>query len=370
MMKNSSQLKVALVTETLWKMGGANRVLEVFAKMYPQADIYSLYGNKKNLSNELQKHKIIFSKLNNRLGAEEFFRYTLHLLPNHIERFDFSDYDLVISSSSNVAVGVVTPSKCLHVAYVHTPTRYLWDLRTLSVFNFRGMKRTIVDFLLVFIRLWETSAANRPDIMIANSRFVADRIQKYWRRKVDHVLTPPIHFYERNICIEKDRKKYIVAGAPFEFNKKGDFLLECLAGSDIKVKLIGDGSMRTKLKRKYSKYPNIEFLDNVTDDEKYELLAHASCFVVPGIEDFGIFPLEAMSSGCPVLAYKDGGILENLKEGVSGYFFDKWEKGTFLKQLHKVLNTKWNYSEISKSVRRNNNTEEIFRKRIEDIISF
>ena len=368
MMVNNSQLKVALVTETLWKMGGANRVLEVFAKMFPQADIYSLYGDKKNLSKELQKHRIIFSKLNNRLGAKKFFRYTLHLLPNHIERFDFSDYDLVISSSSNVAIGVVTPLKCLHVAYVHTPTRYLWDLRTLSVFSFRGIKRTIVDFLLVFIRLWETSAANRPDIMIANSRFVADRIQKYWRKKVDAIVTPPVNYFEGEINIKRDN--YIVAGAPFEFNKRGDFLLECLAGLSIKVKLIGEGSMRKRLKRKYSKYTNIEFLENVSDKEKYELFAHASCFVIPGIEDFGIFPTEAMSAGCPVLAYKGGGILENLKEGTNGYFFDNWGKEVFLKQLHIVLDTKWDYEKISASMRMNNNTEEMFRKRIEDIITF
>ena len=368
MMVNNSQLKVALVTETLWKMGGANRVLEVFARMYPQADIYSLYGDTKNLSKALQRHRIIFSKLNHRLGAKKFFRYTLHLLPNHIERFDFSDYDLVISSSSNVAIGVVTPSKCLHVAYVHTPTRYLWDLRTLSIFNFRGLKRTIVDFLLVFIRLWETSAANRPGIMIANSRFVADRIYKYWRRKVDAVVTPPITFYDGKI-IEK-KEKYIVAGAPFEFNKKGDFLLECLAGTDIKVKLMGDGSMRAKLQRKYARYSNIDFLENVSDREKFELFGKAACFVMPGIEDFGIFPLEAMSAGCPVLAYKDGGILENLKEGVNGYFFDRWEKNIFLKQLNKVLNTNWDYEVISRSVRGENNTKEMFKKRIEDIITF
>ncbi len=368
MMKNNSYLKVALVTETLWKMGGANRVLEVFAKMYPQADIYSLYGDPRNLSKELQRHRIIFSKLNHRLGARQFFRYTLHLLPNYIERFDFSDYDLVISSSSNVAMGVVTPSKCLHVAYVHTPTRYLWDLKDMGTPKLGNLKHALASFLLTFVRIWEVSAANRPDIMIANSQFVADRIYKYWRRKVDAVVTPPIPFYDGKITEKKE--KYIVVGAPFEFNKKGDFLLDCLAGTEIKVKLIGDGSMRAKLRRKYAKYPNIKFLENVSDKEKFEQFAHAACFVVPGVEDFGIFPLEAMSAGCPVLAYKGGGILENLKEGVNGYFFDRWEKEIFLEQLQRVLNTKWNYEGISKSVRGRNSTEEIFRKRIEDIITF
>jgi len=362
MTKNSSQLKVALVTETLWKMGGANRVLEIFARMYPQADIYSLYGDTKDLSGEIQKHKIVFSKLNRRLGARTFFRYTLHLLPNYIERFDFSDYDLVISSSSNVAMGVVTPSKCLHVAYVHTPTRYLWDLKDMGTPNLGSLKHTLASFLLTFVRLWEVSAANRPDIMIANSQFVADRIYKYWRRRVDAVITPPISFYDGKIFKKKER--YIVAGAPFEFNKKGDFLLNCLADSDIKVKLIGEGSMKNKLKRRYSRYSNIEFLEKVSDEDKYKIFAKASCFVVPGIEDFGIFPLEAMSAGCPVLAYKGGGVLENLKEGVNGYFFDRWEKNEFLKQLERVFNTNWNYEEISKSVRKNNNTEDIFKKRM------
>ena len=136
------------------------------------------------------------------------------------------------------------------------------------------------------------------------------------------------------------------------------------------MKLIGDGSMRAKLQKKYAKYPNIKFLENVSDKEKFEQFAHAACFVVPGVEDFGIFPLEAMSAGCPVLAYKGGGILENLKEGVNGYLFDRWEKDIFLKQLKKVFNTNWDYEEISRSVRKMNNTEEIFRKRIEDIITF
>lgn len=367
MIKNSSELKVAFVTESLWSMAGANRVLAVFAKIYPHADIYALFGEPKNLTKELRRHKIVFSSLNSRWGIEKTYRYTYHLWPNNIEKFDFSNYDLVISSSASVSMGVVTPVKCLHVAYIHSPMRYLWDLGTLSVSKFRGMKRTIVDFLLLFIRLWEVTASNRPDILIANSRFVADRIQKYWRRKVDAVVTPPIHFYKGKIY--KNRKQYIVAGAPFEFNKRGDFLLECISDTNINIKLIGYGSQRASLKRKYRKFKNIEFLDNITDSEKYELFAHAKCFVMPGIEDYGIFPVEAMSAGCPVLAYKGGGILENIEEGVNGYFFDKWEKDIFLKQLKRVLKRNWDYERISKSVKKNN-TEEMFKKRIEDIITF
>ena len=182
MKKNRKNLKVALVTESLWSMAGANRTLEVFCKIFPQADIFALFGEPSSLSQEIQKHRISFSGLNKRLGIKKNYRYTYHLWPNNIENFDFTGYDLVISSSASVSVGVVTPANCKHIAYIHSPMRYLWDLRTLSTSKFSMLKRAIVDFLLLFIRLWEVSVSSRPDILVANSHFVANRIQKYWRR--------------------------------------------------------------------------------------------------------------------------------------------------------------------------------------------
>lgn len=364
MKKNNQDIKVALVTESLWSMGGANRVLETFAKMYPQADIYALFGDTKSLSSELQKHKIIFSSLNKRFFIEKLYRYTYHLWPLNIERFDLSKYEIVISSSSSVAFGVVTPVTCKHIAYIHSPMRYLWDLKTLGHTNFGGLKGTIRDFLLVFIRLWETSASSRPDVLISNSKFVNSRITKYWGRTPNYILTPPIHFFDGHI--EERREKYIVAGAPFEPNKKGNFLLECIAGTDIELKLIGWGSMAVGLKRKYRRHKNIQFLGKISDEEKWKVLSKASCFVIPGIEDYGIFPVEAMSAGAPVLAYKAGGILENLEEGINGYYFTKWSKGNFIEGLEKVLNKKWNHKKISESVKKNTNTEEIFIKKFKD----
>ena len=363
------RLKVALVTESLWSMGGANRVLETLAKMYPNADIYALFGNPKNLSKELQKHKITFSALNRRLFIRQLYRYTYHLWPYHIEKFDLSQYDLVISSSASVSFGVVTPISCKHIAYIHSPMRYLWDLKDVGLGDLNWFKRMVAGFLLVFIRLWETSASSRPDVLISNSKFVAKRIKKYWGRDVDYVLTPPIHFYGNPIRNVEPRGGYIVAGAPFEFNKKGDFLLECIAGTDIQLKLIGNGSKEPKLRRKYSKYKNIQFLGNISDEEKWKLFSNASCFVMPGIEDYGIFPVEAMSAGTPVLAYKAGGVLENLVEGVNGYFFTEWDRENFHEGLAKVLKKKWDCNEVAKSVKGNNNTEEMFVKKLGEIIS-
>ncbi len=369
MKRTNSQMKVALVTESLWSMGGANRVLDTFANMYPNSDIYALFGNPKNLSKKLQKHKIVFSALNMRPFIKQLYRYTYHLWPYHIEKFDLSQYDLVISSSASVSFGVVTPISCKHIAYIHSPMRYLWDLKDVGLRDFGFLKKTITSLLLVFIRLWETSASSRPDVLISNSKFVAKRIKKYWGRDVDYTLTPPIHFYDNSIKDSKEREGYVVAGAPFEFNKKGDFLLECIAGTDIQLKLIGSGSKEPRLRRKYSKYKNIQFLGNISDDEKWELFSKASCFVMPGIEDYGIFPVEAMSAGTPVLAYKAGGILENLKEGINGYFFTEWDRENFHDSLSKVLKKKWDYNVIAKSVKGNNNTEEMFVKKLNEIIS-
>lgn len=367
-MKKNNQPRVALVTESLWSMGGANRVLETFSKMYPQADIYALFGDVQSLSPELQKHKIIFSALNKRLFIKQLYRYTYHLWPLHIEKFDFNSYDLVISSSASVAFGVITPMTCKHIAYIHSPMRYLWDLKQLGCTSFGGIKGTIRDFLLVFIRLWEVSSSSRPDVLIANSQFVGKRLQKYWGRKPDGVLTPPIHYFDRTIKEKNERRgedgeKYIVAGAPFEFNKKGEFLLECIKDSNIVLKLIGSGSKEPRLRIKYSKYKNVQFLGKISDEEKWNVLSKASAFVMPGIEDYGIFPVEAMSAGTPVLAYKAGGILENLVEGVNGYFFTEWNMENFNNGLKKVLNEEWNYKKISESVRKNNNTEDMFKKK-------
>jgi glycosyltransferase involved in cell wall biosynthesis len=246
--------------------------------------------------------------------------------------------------------------------------RYLWDLKDVGLKDFGFLKRALTNFLLVFIRLWEASASSRPDVLIVNSQFVSKRIQKYWGRKPDGVLTPPIHFFEGTIKEKNERKgengeKYIVAGAPFEFNKKGEFLLECMKDSDVVLKLIGSGSKEPRLRRKYSKYKYIQFLGKISDDEKWEVFSKASAFVMPGIEDYGIFPVEAMSSGTPVLAYKAGGILENLVEGVNGYFFTECNMDNFNIGLKRVLNEKWDYRKIAESVRKNNNTEDMFKKK-------
>jgi glycosyltransferase involved in cell wall biosynthesis len=367
MSKQNNPKKVVLVTESLWKMAGSNRVLESFVNMYPQADIYALFGEKNKLTETIKKRDIHFSFLNKFPLIKKFYRYTFHLWPIAIEQFDFTNYDLVISVSSSVAHGVITPLGCKHLVYVNTPMRYAWDLSFLyrDVVKFGPLKRVVKELFLTMNRAWDVVAAQRPERIVVNSNFVAKRITKYWDRKVDAVIYPPSIRYKGKIVLK--RENYFVAGAPFEPNKKGDFLLECASKLGFNLKLIGGGSMKKKLKRKYRRFDNIEFLGWVSEEEKWKLLSRASGFIIPGIEDYGIFCAEAVSCGTPVLAYKGGGSLEILKEGVSGLFFIDWKLSEFKKAFVRFKQRDWDYNLVRESLE-NVNTKENFKKKIRGVL--
>ena len=351
-MKRNS-LKVAIVTDSLLKMAGGSRVLECFAQMFPDADIYALFAprekdREKLLSEDILSHNIYTSKLNNIpfIHKANLYRYTLHKWPTHIERFDFSNYDLVISSSWSVAHGVVTPLDTKHIAYIHTPMRYIWDMYSLYFKN--KFPQLVYRTATNFLRIWDTSASTRADITIANSKFVSNRMQKYWKRKADFVVYPPVQRYSGEINTK--RGEYYVSGAPFEPNKGGEFLLDCAVALGFELKIIGSGGNEKRLKKKYSKFNNIHFLGWVSEEEKWEIFSKAKGYVMAGTEEFGIFPVEAMSCGTPVLAYASGGVLETVKEGVGGVFFKEETVESFRSAFEKFEKKDWDYVEVSKSI--------------------
>lgn len=339
--------KIAFVTESLFHMGGANRVLEKFLDIYPNSDIYALFG-KKDISKKIEQSKIKFSFLNKIPFIEKIYRYTYPLWPVAIEQLNFTDYDLVISLSSSVAHGVITPVYCKHICYLHSPMRYIWDLKDIykkEVKERFGFLLFLYCIILNRMRIWDISASRRPDIIIANSNFIKNRAQKYWGRKIDYVVYPPVDYYTDKVFLK--REEYYVSGSPFEPNKGGDFLFKCASQYMINLKVIGSGSMAKKLKRKYKNYTNIQFLGKITDREKWKILSKASGYIQCGIEDFGIFPVEAMLCGTPVLAFKEGGILESMSEGLSGMFFNISSIKEFKKVFEKFEKKEWNYEKIS-----------------------
>lgn len=363
MKSNIHNYKVAIVTESLWGMAGANRVLESFCEIFPNADIYSLFGKKENLSGKIQKHNIYFSFLNKIPGIGSVYRYTFSFWPVGVEQFDLSRYDLVISNSCSVAHGAITSLNCKHIAYVNSPMRYVWDLTFLysKLVKFGPLKRCIKEFGLTVNRVWDVVAAQRADIIITNSDFVKRRVEKYWGRSVDSVIYPPVELYKGKTVLKRDN--YFVSCAPFEPNKRGDFLMDCASKLSFNVKVIGNGSMRKKLERKYRKFKNIEFLGWISDEEKWKLLSRAKGCIVSGIEDYGIFTAESLSCGTPILAYKQGGSLEIVRERENGMFFENWGIDEFKKVLRDFNGFKWNYGKVRNSLI-NVNSREDFKKKV------
>lgn len=368
MMKRNS-LKVALVTDSLFKMAGSSKVLECFAEIYPEADIFTLFSlsgkrREKVLSKSIYDHKIINSSLNKIPFIEKFYRYTLPRWPFVIEKFDFSEYDLVISSSWAISHGIITPLNTKHISYIHTPMRYIWDM----YYTYFGKKKFkwIYSLASHLLRIWDSSASSRADLMISNSNFVSERMHKYWRRKADYVLYPPISKYKGEIY--EEREDYFVSGAPYESNKGGELLLESAKWLGFRLKILGDGAMRRSLERKYSDCKNIEFLGWVGEDDKFSIMSKASGYIITGIEDFGIFPVEAMSCGTPVLGYRSGGVVESIQENVNGMFFNEQSIEDFKRVFDKFSKKIWDHKKVSESVVRFNDKEG-FKKDFEGIVN-
>lgn len=366
-MENKKNLQVALVTESLYSMGGANRVLEKFLDIFPNSDIYALFGDRKSISKKINKSKIYFSFLNRYPLIKKLYRYTHFLWPMAIEQFDFSNYDLVISSSSGVAHGIITPIYCKHICYLHSPMRYAWDLKDLYMkeTHFGKLKRGIVKLFLNFNRVWDTCACQRPDVIIANSNFVKDRAEKYWGRNIEYVIYPPVDKYEGDI--HQERENYYVSGAPFEPNKGGDLLLYCASVIKFNLKVIGEGSMKRRLERKYKRYKNIEFVGKISDIEKWDILSKAKGYILTGIEDFGIFPVEAMSCGTPVLAYAKGGVLETVLDNKTGILFKEQNLKSFKEGFRRIGIKKWDYKYIQRYSEKF--TEVDFKERVLRIVN-
>lgn len=357
-------LKVAIVSDHCFSYGGAAYTTKMLGSLFDNPDYYFLMGSEREAEGYFHTKNIFFSFLNRFPFVKRYYRYTYFLWPAAIESFNLSEYDLVISSSFSVSHGAIVGTNTKHIAYIHTPMRYAWDLSKEYFGKSFFLKRWIILFFLNLLRIWDVSASSRADILITNSKFIKDRVWKYWRRGVDMVIHPPVELYDGKL-IEK-RENYFVAGAPFEKNKGGEFILECASWMGFELKIIGGGDDFKKFRNRYSKFKNISFLGRVSQREKYRILSHAKGFICAGIEDFGIFPVEAMSCGTPVLAYMGGGYMDSVKDGVNGFFFREHTISEFREIYGKFLSTKWKRERIKRSVERF--SEERFRGEMERII--
>lgn len=313
-------MKIAFVHDYLVQYGGAERVLECFTEIWPYAPIYTLIYDEKKTHGIFKGKRIYTSFLQNFPYSRKNHRIFPPLMPPAIEQFDLSKYDIVLSDSSSYAKGAITPPGTLHICYCHTPMRYAWDdcQKYIDEFGFPRFVKKFIPFLMNYIRVWDRMSADRVDEYIANSRFVASRIKKYYK-KDSTVINPPVDV-EKFHLDEKKEDYFLMVGRLMTY-KRFDIVIEAFNRLGWPLKIIGRGPDEKRL-RKMAK-ENIIFTGRLSDEDLAKTYARAKAFIFPQEEDFGIVAIEAMASGRPITAFRGGDIVEHIAEGREGMFFDE-----------------------------------------------
>lgn len=338
-------MKVALVHEFLTQLGGAERVLQAFHEIYPEAPVYTLVYDEQKTQGVFANWKIETSLLQKLPHGVNNYKWYLALMPKAITRFDFSGFDLVLSDSSAFAKGIVTHEPTTHISYCHTPTRYLWqslDEYVSSIPYSNLVRWSVKPYLKYYLKGWDYAAAQRPDYLIANSRTVKERIKEYYDRDAE-IIYPPVdtEFFrplpsslpiswggmeEKGALSPGDGerwrevvRKYYFTASRLEPYKKIELVVEAFNKSGLILKVAGEGTQAQSLKRKAQK--NIKFLGRVSDEELRTLYRGAKAFVFPALEDAGIMVLEALSCGTPVIGFAKGGTAEFIRDGENGGLF-------------------------------------------------
>jgi glycosyltransferase involved in cell wall biosynthesis len=310
-------MRVAIVHDYLNQYGGAERVLEVLHQLYPEAPIFTSVYDPDALPDHFRDWTIYTSFLQKLHIFRRQHQWALLLYPTAFERFDLTGYDLVISSSSAWAKGVVTGPHTLHVCYCHAPMRFAWQYHDyLRGENVGFVGRAFLPFGLTYVRLWDELSAQRVDAYVANSREVAGRIGKYYRRQAT-VINPPVDVAAYEVAPTTDDYFLVVSRlVPY---KRLDIVIEAFNRLGVPLKIVGRGRQRSRLAALAG--PNIEFLGPVSQDELRRLYSRCRALIWPEASDFGIAPVEVQASGRPVIAYAAGGALETVVGGKTGVFF-------------------------------------------------
>lgn len=307
--------KVAIVHDWLVAYAGADRVVDCMHHVFPEAPIYTLVYDEKNMPSWFKGYDIRTTYLQKIPFATKLYKGMLPWMPGAFEALDLSEYDLVISSCSSCSKGVITRPDAVHICYCNTPIRYVWDFYYTYRNNANWLAKLVMPHQMHKLRQWDKCAADRVDYFIANSHYIAQRIKKYYRRNSD-VIYPCVHINESPLQPKEDF--YLVVGR-FTWYKRIDLAVAACTKLGKKLVVIGSGGEGARLKALAG--ATVQFISGASDEEVRSYYLRAKAFLFPGEEDFGITPVEAQSAGTPVLAYGRGGACETVKDGQTGRFF-------------------------------------------------
>ncbi len=312
-------MKVAIVHDYLNQYGGAERVVEALCELYPDAPIYTSIYSPELVQHRFDDRQVITSFMQKLPGVLTHHQAYLPFYPFAFESFDLSGYDLVISSSSAWAKSVNTSPDTLHICYCHTPMRFVWQYEDYARREKLGrLAKAALPFFLSYVRLWDVRSSQRPDFYVANSQTVARRIARFWKRE-SVVINPPV---ETSQIPFEDRPRedfYLWVGRLVPY-KRADIAVKAFKQLDLPLKVVGSGRDLEALRGLAG--PKTEFLGYVPDDEVRRLFSRCRAFIQSGAEDFGITPVEAMAGGAPVVAIRQNGPAETIREGETGLFFE------------------------------------------------
>jgi len=355
-------MKVALVHDYLLQYGGAERVLEEFASMFPDAPIYTLAYDASATGYAFEGRDIHTSFLQKIPSPVSFYKFFPLAMPLATEAFDLSDYDIILSSSASFMKGVISPAGSIHICYCHTPMRYAWlDYKKITGDStFPSLVGKVIPFFMPYLRFWDRTGAQRVDHYICNSHFIGAKIKKYYGRDA-RVIYPPLNLSK--FAIGEVDDYFLIVGRMVPY-KRMDIAIDTFNELGLPLKIVGTGPELKRLKKRAKS--NIEFVGLVSEERLAHYYASAQALIFPQEEDFGITALESMASGRPVIAYRSGGVLESASEGTTGIFFDEQTVPALKDALARFQKTSFDPQLIRASVEKFDRTH--FRRHIHDFI--
>ncbi len=350
-------MKLAIVHDWLTNMGGAEQVVLNFKEIYKDAPIYTTFYNKENMDKKFETFDIKTSFLQKDKPVVDHKKY-FPLMPFAFQKFNMKDYDLILSSSSSCAKGVKKRKDAIHICYCHTPMRYAYEFKHEYTKDMNIIKKALVEVLLFFMRIWDKNNSKHVDYFIANSTIVKERIKKHYGRDSE-VINPPVRCDLFNIS-DVDGDYYLVMSRLVGY-KRFDLAVQACSELNKKLVVIGDGPEKERLEKLSN--TNVQFMGRLPDQDVKKYMAECKALLFPGLEDFGIVPVEAQSCGRPVICYGVGGVMDSVIDGETGIYFQeqtveslkeailKFETMTFDKEKIRKHALKFDEKEFQKNIK-------------------
>lgn len=345
------QKRVCIVHDYLIQMGGAERVVAALHRLYPEAPIYTTVVDREKLIDELKDADIRTSWMQRIPGVKKHFKLFFLLYPLAVRSWSLRDYDLIISSSSAYAKGIAKPKGARHVAYCHTPMRFAWDYETyIRDVKLPPIIKRLLKLWMRPLRWWDVRTSDSVDLFIANSSIVRERIKRCYNRTA-MLVHPPVET-DRFSCLGSSPESYFLVVSRLVSYKRIDIAVEACNKLNLNLIVIGEGPDITRLESLAG--PSVRFLRRISDTEVIHYMQRCRALLFPGLEDFGITPLEANACGRPVIAYRGGGALDSIQPGLNGLFFEEQHADSLAKVLAQWDDDAWDSDCIRKHAERFN----------------